>query len=389
MEMKKLIRSSFIFALLTLALASCSLFGGTTTAEEIAQATPTIAPTTTIELTATADATVLTAVSQVIKYTYTVKNTGAAPVAGPAAITTGAACAEVNTVGNADANLDPGESVTCTLTYTVAQTDMDAGSVTNTAAATVGGVSSNTAVTTVSKTPPAVLNLTKTASPVTFNQVGQAIVYNYVIMNSGTTALGPTQFIVKDPAFPAPINCGDAAAIIQPVTTISCTAEYRITDADMSAGSVTTSAVAAGSGAADSPPASVTVTKDGNAVSPAVTANPNLTAGTTVQHKVAKGEWLWQIARCYGADPAKTLLANPQLTNPAQISPDTMVSVPNIGSSGKIYGPPCVKTHVVQAGDTWASIALAYNADALVLQMVNHNTLTVGQTITIPSNSAK
>lgn len=386
--MKTLIRSSFVFALLTLALASCSLFGGTTTAAEVAQATPVIAPTT-IELTAKADAAALTAVGQVITYTYTVKNTGAAPVTGPAAITTGAVCAEVNTVGNADANLDPAESVTCTLAYTVAQPDLDAGLVTNTAAATVGGVSSNTAVTTVSKTPPAVLNLTKTANPATFNQVGQAIIYNYVIMNSGTAALGPAQFVIKDPAFPNPINCGDAAAVIQPMTTISCTAEYKITDTDMSAGSVASSAVASGGGVADSPAASVTVTKDGNAVSPAVTTNPNLTAGTTVQHKVVKGEWLWQIARCYGADPAKTLLANPQLTNPAQISPDTMVSVPNIGSSGKIYGPPCVKTHVVQAGDTWASIALAYNADALVLQIVNHNTLTVGQTLTIPNNSAK
>lgn len=386
--MKKFIRLSFLSALLTMALASCGLFGGTTTAAEVVQATPTIAPTT-IELTAITDAATLTGAGQIITYTYTVKNTGGVAVPGPAAITTGAVCAEVTTIGNADANLDPGESVTCTLTHTVAQTDMDAGSVANTATATVGGISSNTIVTTVSTAPPAVLNLTKTASPTTFNQTGQAVIYTYIIMNSGTAVLGPTQFSIKDPAFPNPIPCGDAAATIQPLNTLSCTAEYKITDADMGAGSVATSAVASAAGVADSPAASFTVTKEGVATSPAATANPNFTAGTTIQHKVTKGEWLWQIARCYGADPAKALLANPQLANPAQISPDTMVSVPNIGSDGIIYGPPCVGTHTVLASDTWESIAAVYKADVLVLKMVNHNTLTVGQILTIPLNSAR
>jgi LysM repeat protein len=386
MEMKKLIRSSFLSTLLIMTLSSCSLFGGTTTAAEVVQATPTIAPPTTVELTVTANPATLPAVNEVITYTFTVKNIGSVAVPGPASIATGAVCAEVNTIGNLDVNLDPGESVTCTLAYTVTQADLDADSVSNNAVATVGGINSNTVVTTVSTAPPAVLNLTKTAAPTTFNQTGQAIVYTYVIMNSGTAVLGPTQFSIKDPAFPNPINCGDAAAVIQPLNTLSCTAEYRITDADMGAGSVATSAVASAAGVADSPAVSATVTKEGTQ---AAAANPNLTVGSTVQHKVVKGEWLWQIARCYGADPAKTLLANPQLPDPAQISPDTIVSVPNIGSVGTIYGPPCIKTHVVQSGDTWDSIARAFNADVIVLQRVNRNTLTVGQTLTIPYNSAK
>jgi LysM repeat protein len=385
--MKTSIRLSLLSALLTAALASCGLFGDTTTPEEVVKATPVIAPTT-IELTATANPKTLPALNQAITYTYTVKNTGSVAVPGPASIPSGAACVEVNTIGNADANLDPGESVTCTLTYTVVQSDLDAGTVTNTATASVGGVNSNTAITIVSKALPAALNLTKTANPVTFNQVGQAITYNYVVMNSGIMALGPAQFVIKDPAFPAPINCGNAAAVIEPLAALNCTAEYKITDADMSAGSVATSAVASADGVADSPASSATVTKEGTATA-AATANPNLTAGSTVQHKVVKGEWLWQIARCYGADPAKTLLANPQLSDPAQISPDTIVSVPNIGGAGKIYGPPCTKTHTVQSGDTWDSIARAYNADLLVLQKVNHDTLIIGQTLTIPFNSAK
>ncbi|MBI5963119.1 MAG: LysM peptidoglycan-binding domain-containing protein [Chloroflexi bacterium] len=98
------------------------------------------------------------------------------------------------------------------------------------------------------------------------------------------------------------------------------------------------------------------------------------------------GEWLWQIARCYGANPNQVLAANPP--TPAEISPGTTVIVPSIGSDGRIYGPPCIGTHTVQSGDTWDSIALKYNADPVVLQLANKNTLTVGSVLRIPLNSA-
>ncbi len=191
---------------------------------------------------------------------------------------------------------------------------------------------------------------------------------------------------MTDAGFSAPINCGDATASLAPAATLTCAAIYAITQADMDRGSVSTGATASGGGAAASPPASVTLTKGAPIVNPP--SNPNLAAGTTIQHKVVVGEWLWQIARCYGADPAKTLQANPQLTTPRHISPDMTVTVPNIGSAGRIYGPPCVGTHTVQVGDTWASVAQKYNADALVLQIVNGNDLTVGRVLKVPLNSA-
>jgi len=379
--MTKLLRLFLVSTMILMVLASCSLTS-TDTKAEVAQATPTLAPTT-IELTVHADAASLTAAGQVIKYTHTIKNTGSAAVSGPVAVT-GAVCPELPSVGNLDASFDAGETFTCTSEYVVTQADLDKGSVSIITTATVSGINSNAVNTTVAKALPAVLNLTKTANPITYDHVGQVITYTYIIMNSGSAPLGPAQFTVTDAGISAPIPCGDAASSIAPAATLTCAASYTITQADMDTGSVSTTATVSGGGAATSQPVSTAITK-GTGVFP---TNSTLTAGSTIQHKVMTGEWLWQIARCYGADTAKIVQSNPQLPNPGYISPDTIISVPNIGSVGKIYGPPCVGTHTVQTGDTWVSIAQKYNADPTVLQMVNKNILTVGQAIKVPLNSA-
>lgn len=377
-------RSFLVSAIMISILSACSLLPSATRAE-IALATPTLAPTT-IELTVQTDAAALTTAGQVIKYTYTIKNTGAAAVPGNFVLA-GATCPAINSVGNLDGNFDPGESAVCMSQYVVTQPDVDKGSVANVATAAVNGINSNVVTTTIAKSQPTVLKLTKTASPATYDQVGQIITYTYIILNSGAANLGPAQFTVTDTGFSTPFNCGDVAATLTPNATLTCAAIYVITQADMDRGSVATSATASGGGAAASPPASVTLTKGGSLV---VTPPPNSsqTAGSTIQHKVVAGEWLWQIARCYGADPAKTIQANPQLADPKRISPDTIVTVPNIGSAGRIYGPPCVGTHTVLAGETWASIAQKYNADPYVLQIVNANDLTVGRVLKVPLNSA-
>jgi LysM repeat protein len=109
--------------------------------------------------------------------------------------------------------------------------------------------------------------------------------------------------------------------------------------------------------------------------------------GETIQHTVVAGEWLWQIARCYGADPKQVVQDNP-LPDPTKLRPGTIVTVRNVGSKGISHGPPCVGTHTVQSGETWASIAQLHNADTLLLQEVNPGALSLGRVLKVPLYSA-
>jgi LysM repeat protein len=112
---------------------------------------------------------------------------------------------------------------------------------------------------------------------------------------------------------------------------------------------------------------------------------------------VVSGEWLWQIARCYGADPKVVVQTNkPQLLDPAEISPGITVTVPNIGSDRNIFGPQqgidpflsCAPKYTIQSGDTWESIANRYTASPALLQSVNPGVaLLPGNVVRVPINS--
>jgi len=388
--MKKIIYPFTLVIVAGMVLASCGLFGGDASSTESAlpelQATAT-APvnSVTVELATQVDTTIqYNAVGQAMRFKYTVKVTkNDLTEALPTNVTISGAtpnCPAVNTIGNADDRFDVGESLECTFDYLITQADLDKGSVSNIATASVYGVNSNTVTTNVPTVQSKKINLTVAANPTTFSAVGQTITFTYAIKNGGAAPLGPGQFTVTDTLVStAPINCGNADATIAPGAELTCTSTYTVNATDVTNGSVKNNATASGSGAT-SQPASVTVTKG------------SVSGGTNVQHTVAEGEWLWQIARCYGADPKKTVEANSQLANPAQIKAGMVVTVPNIGSNGKIYisqqSPKCVEIYTVQSGDTWSSIATKFGADTALLQMVNANTLTPGNKIKVPLYTA-
>ena len=77
------------------------------------------------------------------------------------------------------------------------QADLDAGSVTNTATATNGTVTSNQDSETVTAVQTPALTLVKTATPPTYDAVGDVISYSYLVTNNGNVTLaGP--FTVTD-----------------------------------------------------------------------------------------------------------------------------------------------------------------------------------------------
>lgn len=100
------------------------------------------------------------------------------------------------------------------------------------------------------RTPVAGLGIDKTADPGTYGQVGDQITYTYVLTNTGQTVLGPAQFTVDDDHINsgAPFDCGPAATTLAIGATVSCTATYTVTLADVEGGSVLNTAFGAGAG---------------------------------------------------------------------------------------------------------------------------------------------
>jgi LysM repeat protein len=374
-----------IFALL---LSACNLSNNTPTVngQPVIQETPQPTPIPVMGLTVNYDTAVpFNAVDQTINYTYLITNASGSSIPGPVTVTDDritVTCPEVTTVGNLDNNLDVNETLTCTGNYAITQLDLNAGSVTSIATASAGGNYSSAVTTTVPLEQTRVLTLSKTADPPSYTSANQTITYNYVITNTGNVTLGPVQFAITDDKVGTALNCGADATTLDPASTVSCSLNYTITDADVTAGLVTNNA-SASDGTTTSSIVTATINRG-------IVSNPsNLQPGSTIQHQVVAGEWLWQIARCYGADPKQVILSNPQLPNPAQIKPGITVTVPNIGAGGRtIYGPPCITTHTVQSSETWSSIAQLYNADPNILQDVNPGALTPGRVLKVPLNSA-
>ncbi len=132
----------------------------------------------------------------VLHYSYAVTNSGFATLAGPVTVSDDratASCPALTTVGDLDNFLDPGETVTCTATYTVTGADVASGSVTNTASATAQGVTSNTDSKTVPLSSSADVSMNKTLTTAGPYTVGQTITYGLVVANAGPSTATSVQ----------------------------------------------------------------------------------------------------------------------------------------------------------------------------------------------------
>jgi hypothetical protein len=175
------------------------------------------------------------AAGQVIGYTYLLTNTGNVPIGGPFTVSDDKASATCP----ATASLAAGASITCTANYTITQADVDTGSVTNTATGqgTFSGqpVISNTASATITATQTPALTLDKSSGSANFDAPGDTLSYSYLLTNTGNvTLVGP--FTVADDR--ATVTCPATPAALAPGASITCTATYTVTQADIDAGFV-------------------------------------------------------------------------------------------------------------------------------------------------------
>lgn len=137
------------------------------------------------------------------------------------------------------------------------------------------------------------------------------------------------------------------------------------------------------SGASPTPSVTPAVQATATPPPPSASGGISYTPGSTVQHVVSRGEWLLQIARCYGISYASLWVANP-IPNPNYIYPGQALTVPDIGRQGAITGAPCVVAYTVVAGDTWESLAQRYGTTTAILQRANPGALSVGRSIWVP-----
>jgi uncharacterized repeat protein (TIGR01451 family) len=197
-----------------------------------------------LELKKSADPQTYEEVNQVIRYSYKITGRSKLPLKRRVTIQDDKIsvnpddCPAFNTTGNGDNYLDWGESITCTATatYSITQADLDHGSVTNTATASVDDVVSDPDTETITAITNPTIFLAKTAEPPTYDYPGQVITYKYTITNIGNVTLHPPFKITDDHIQNGPFECEtDQPLPPDPEKSVTCTEIYNITEEDFKA----------------------------------------------------------------------------------------------------------------------------------------------------------
>ncbi|MCR9017525.1 beta strand repeat-containing protein, partial [Aquiflexum gelatinilyticum] len=185
-----------------------------------------------LSITKTATENSFDAVRDVLNYTIVVTNTGNVTQEN---IAVSDPLTGLNTT---IASLAPLAFESIPTSYTVTQSDIDAGKVDNTASAAVGTVNVSASELVAATQTPA-LSITKTATESTFAAVGDVLNYTIVVTNSGNVTL--EDIAVSDPL----TGLNTTIASLAPLAFESIPTSYTITQADIDAGKVDNMASAA------------------------------------------------------------------------------------------------------------------------------------------------
>jgi hypothetical protein len=196
---------------------------------------------------------------ETIGYTYAVTNTGNVTLHAIALTDT-----RLGAVTCPESALAPGQSMTCTAEHVTTQADVDAGHIANTADVTgrppTGRPVTGTDRVAVRAIHAPGLQVAKSSSPGTFGAAGETISYSYTVTNTGNVTLHD---IALTDSRLGGITCPDTR--LAPSRSMTCTAAYVTTQADVDQGDVENAALVTGR-----PPAGPPVTGDDTEAVPAV-----------------------------------------------------------------------------------------------------------------------
>jgi uncharacterized repeat protein (TIGR01451 family) len=331
------------------------------------------------------------AVGQTVDYRYLVTNTGNvtmtavgvddAQSAPAGALTAGPSCQSLATpagsCSGSSTTLAPGQSATFTGSYAITQSDLDNGAVRGSADAsgdlpgchTAGCATTSTGSSTiVNTTQSSALTLVESvASSGPYEEVGQAIDYQFVVTNTGDVTLSgvavtdlqtaPAGALRSGPACASLASpsgaCAGSTATLAPGQSATFTASYAITQADLDSGAVASAATAAGdppgcgsaSCAATTPGASATVDL---AQAPALTiaSSSPVTSFATAGSTIA----LDFVVTNTGNVTLSGIAVDESVSAPAMAANLSAVSCPG-GSVAPGASETCVATYVVTAAD--------------------------------------
>jgi hypothetical protein len=174
---------------------------------------------------------------ETISYAYSVTNTGNVTLHAIALTDS-----RLGAVICPDATLAPGEVMTCTAEHVTTQADVDRGHIANTADVTgyppAGRPVTETDRDTVHAIHAPGIQLAKSSSPDTFGAAGETINYGYTVTNTGNVTLH--RIALADSRL-GMVTC--PATTLAPGESMTCTAAYVTTQADVDRGDVENAAV--------------------------------------------------------------------------------------------------------------------------------------------------
>ncbi|MBH0008179.1 DUF11 domain-containing protein [Salinibacterium sp. SWN1162] len=280
---------------------------------------------------------------EVVTYSFVIRNTGNVTITG-AAVTDPLSGLSTITYGTwpsgTTGTLAPNTQVVATATYTVKQTDVDAGSIANTATANGTGVSGGaaTAVTSSATVPLATsakLTVSKTgATAAGANKVGDTVTFSFVVKNTGNVTLssvGITDTLTDLSAVSFGTWPGGTTGVLGPNDQVTATATYTIKQSDVNAGSVKNTATASGT-PPSGPVATATSTE---AVVPTVAASPTL---VTTKSAVVGGTGTGIVGDTITYTFTAKNSGNVTLTGVTLTDPITGLSTPTYVWSGGVSG---------------------------------------------------